>query len=132
MALAGSAGVRIGWGEVKVVEKVTGYKKVKFFTHENAGYGDVNLPELQMHTTSFWLTLREDTVASFGVARAEVIEALRGAGVALEAVATLALMCEPSDVGRTLGDGGDRENRAEPDAPLPGRDPHSKRTGSVD
>src|SRR5204863_1561931 len=35
----------IGWGEVKVIEKVTGYKKVKFFTHENAGYGDVHLPE---------------------------------------------------------------------------------------
>src|SRR5690606_14995774 len=44
-------------GDVKVLEKVTGYKKIKFFTHENAGYGDVHLPEIQMHTTSFWLTL---------------------------------------------------------------------------
>jgi DEAD/DEAH box helicase domain-containing protein len=124
------SGAPIGWGEVKVVEKITGYKKVKFFTHENAGYGDVNLPELQMHTTSFWLTLREDTIASFGVARAEVVEALRGAGVALEAVATLALMCEPSDIGRTLGDGA--EGGEDPGAPLPGRDPHGKRTGGID
>ncbi len=37
-----------------VVEKVVGYKKIKFFTHENAGYGDVHLPEMQMHTP--WLT----------------------------------------------------------------------------
>ena len=49
----------VAWGEVSVVEKVTGYKKIKFFTHENAGYGDVHLPEQQMHTISFWLTVPE-------------------------------------------------------------------------
>ena len=48
---------RRGWGEVSVVEKVVGYKKIKFYTHENAGYGDVRLPEMQMHTTAFWLTV---------------------------------------------------------------------------
>lgn len=124
----GRGATPIGWGEVKVVERVTGYKKVKFFTHENAGYGDVNLPELQMHTTSFWLTLPEGEVEALGAPRAEVVEALRGAGVALEAVATLALMCEPSDIGRTLGDGTGDEHSAS----LPGRDPHSGRTGGLD
>ncbi len=94
-----------GFGEVKVVEKVTGYKKIKFFTHENAGYGDVHLPEMQMHTTSFWLSLSESLVESFGVPRADVIEAMRGAGLALETVSSLALMCEPRDINRTLGDG---------------------------
>ncbi len=54
--------VEIGFGEVKVIEKVTGYKKIKFFTHENTGYGDVHLPEMQMHTTSFWLSLPERIV----------------------------------------------------------------------
>jgi DEAD/DEAH box helicase domain-containing protein len=117
-----------GWGEVKVVERVTGYKKVKFFTHENAGYGEVNLPEIQMHTTSFWLTLRESLVESLGAPRAQVVEALRGAGAALEVVATLALMCEPSDVSRTLGDG----SADETGGALPGRDPHGGRTGGVD
>jgi DEAD/DEAH box helicase domain-containing protein len=135
-ASAKLAAAPIGWGEVKVVERVTGYKKVKFFTHENAGYGDVNLPELQMHTTSFWITLRESQVERFEAPRAEVIEALRGAGVALEAVATLALMCEPSDVGRTLGDGAEgaegADGDAAPGAPLPGRDPHGGRTGGLD
>src|SRR5262249_27801992 len=28
---------RASWGEVSVVEKVVGYKKIKFHTHENAG-----------------------------------------------------------------------------------------------
>ena len=44
---------------MSVVEKITGYKKMKFHTHENAGYGDVRLPDMQMHTTSFWITVPE-------------------------------------------------------------------------
>lgn len=95
----------IGHGDVKVVEKVTGYKKIKFFTHENAGYGDVHLPEMQMHTTSFWLTLQEALVASLPYPRATVVDGLRGLGAALETAATVALMCDPRDLGRTLGNG---------------------------
>jgi DEAD/DEAH box helicase domain-containing protein len=93
-----------GWGEVAIVEKVVGYKKIKFFTHENAGYGDVRLPEMQMHTTAFWLTLPKTIVASLDAGRNSAIDALRGIGIALETVATLALMCDPRDIGATLGD----------------------------
>jgi DEAD/DEAH box helicase domain-containing protein len=93
-----------GWGEVAIVEKVVGYKKIKFYTHENAGYGDVRLPEMQMHTTAFWLTPPEE-VAHRPWGRAATIDGLRGLGVALETVATLALMCDPRDLGTTLGDG---------------------------
>jgi DEAD/DEAH box helicase domain-containing protein len=93
-----------GWGEVAVVEKVVGYKKIRFHTHENAGYGDVRLPEMQMHTTAFWLTIPERCSAFAGVDRSMVIDALRGVGAALETVATLALMCDPRDLGTTLGE----------------------------
>jgi DEAD/DEAH box helicase domain-containing protein len=92
-----------GWGDVAVVEKVVGYKKIKFFTHENAGYGDVRLPEMQMHTTAFWLTVPESVCESFPAGRAAAIEGLRAVGVALEAMAALALMCDPRDLGITLG-----------------------------
>ncbi len=97
-------------GEVRVVEKVTGYKKVKYFTHENAGYGDVHLPDMQMHTTSFWLTLTDERFSSLGVPRATLVAALRAAGKALETTATLALMCEPEDINRSVQDGGHEEN----------------------
>ncbi len=93
-----------GWGEVSVVEKVVGYKKIKFFTHENAGYGDVRLPEMQMHTTAFWLTVPEERVRGYPYGRAAAISGLRGLGMALETVATLALMCDPRDLGATLGE----------------------------
>ncbi|MEN9577256.1 MAG: hypothetical protein RJA70_265 [Pseudomonadota bacterium] len=114
--LAGAGRARIGLGEVKVIEKVTGYKKIKYFTHENAGYGEVHLPEMQMHTTSFWLSLPEALVTALSPSRAALIDALRAAGVALETVSTLALMCEPRDINRTLGDGYDSEPGS-----LPGR-----------
>ncbi len=93
----------VGWGEVCVTEKIVGYKKVKFHTHENAGYGDVRLPDIDKHTVSFWLTLPAWLCASLGRARA--IEGLRGAGHALELCATLALMCDPHDIGRAIEDG---------------------------
>lgn len=94
-----------GWGEVKVLEKVTGYKKIKFFTHENSGYGDVHLPEMEMHTTSYFVTVPESFLAEIDAPRPLLVDALRGFGHALETVATLALMCDPRDLGQSLGDG---------------------------
>ncbi|MEI9951423.1 MAG: Zn-binding domain-containing protein [Pseudomonadota bacterium] len=120
----------LGFGDVKVVEKVTGYKKIKFFTHENAGYGDVHLPEMQMHTTSFWLTLPEAVLASLPYPRATVIDGLRGVGGALETVSTLAMMCDPRDLGQTLGDGG--LPGGDGALAAPGRDFHAGRTGGFD
>jgi DEAD/DEAH box helicase domain-containing protein len=125
---------RIGFGDVKVVEKVTGYKKIKFFTHENAGYGDVHLPEMQMHTTSFWLTLPESVVSELALPRASVVAGLRGVGKALGTVCAVALMCDPRDLGRTIGDGGTEGGAATPDAVdlPPGRDPLDDRVGGFD
>jgi DEAD/DEAH box helicase domain-containing protein len=92
-----------GWGEVSIVEKVVGYKKIKFYTHENAGYGDVRLHEMEMHTTAFWVTLPEPTCAAITAGPAAAIDALYGIGAALEIVATVAMMCDPRDLGATLG-----------------------------
>jgi len=103
-----------GWGEVAIIEKIVGYKKIKFYTHENAGYGDIRLPEMQMHTMAFWVTVPEPLCCGVTGGRAAAIDALRGAGVALETVATLALMCDPRDLGTTLGDAD-----LEGEAPLP-------------
>ena len=44
--------VRRNWGEVTVVAKTHMYKKIKFHTHENIGWGQIHLPEQEMHTTA--------------------------------------------------------------------------------
>ena len=48
---------RLLHGEVHVVSRVVGFKKIKFYTNENVGSGELDLPEQQMHTTSYWLTI---------------------------------------------------------------------------
>ena len=122
----GKYGAQIAWGDVSVVEKVVGFKKIKFWTHENSGYGDVTLPDMQMHTTSFWLTVPESMCEALGVGRATAIDGLRGIAVALELAASLALMCDGRDINHTLGD--KSEGAAPPEkrggqGPKPGFDP---------
>jgi DEAD/DEAH box helicase domain-containing protein len=97
-------GAVYGRGDVSVVEKVVGYKKIRYHTHENVGYGEVNLPQMQMHTSAFWLTVPESIVLRQGVLRAQVIDAMRGIAHALHTVASVGLMTDPSDLGTTIGD----------------------------
>lgn len=51
-------------GEIAVTTQVTGFKKVRWFTHENLGGGMVSLPPTELHTTGYWLALEEETVES--------------------------------------------------------------------
>lgn len=126
------------WGDIKVLERITGYKKIKFFTHENSGYGDVHLPEMQMHTTSYWLTVPERLLSRFSAPRALLIDALRGLGQALETVASLMLMCDPRDINQCLGDG-EQDLEGSGSTQPAGREPRavassstSARTGQLD
>jgi DEAD/DEAH box helicase domain-containing protein len=51
-------------GEVHVLSRVVGFKKIKFYTNENVGSGELDLPEQQMHTSSYWLTIPADVMSS--------------------------------------------------------------------
>ena len=51
-------------GEVHVVSRVVGFKKIKFYTNENVGSGELDLPEQQMHTTAYWLTIPAGVMAA--------------------------------------------------------------------
>ena len=106
--------VPFAWGEVSVVEKVAGYKKIKFQTHENAGYGEVRLPEMQMHTTAFWLSLGDARAFADIAPPAQLVDGLRGLGIALETVATFTLMCDARDIGMTLADASAVHGDADP------------------
>jgi DEAD/DEAH box helicase domain-containing protein len=89
-------------GEVLVGLKVVGFKKVKFDTHENIGYGEVHLPEVEMHTTATWLTVPDEIIERFDLGREAVVDALRGLGRALHTVAALRMMCAGGDIGLTV------------------------------
>lgn len=50
-------------GEILVTSRVIGYRKIRWDTHENLGFGDVSLPPSELATTGYWVALSEDTVA---------------------------------------------------------------------
>jgi len=49
-------------GEISVTSQVIGYRKVKWFTHEQLGLEDLCLPPTELLTTGYWLALTEETV----------------------------------------------------------------------
>ncbi|HEY3522921.1 MAG TPA: DEAD/DEAH box helicase [Candidatus Limnocylindrales bacterium] len=83
-------------GEVMVASLVTLFKKLKFGTDENVGWGPIDLPELELQTTAYWLTAE---TTSGGWRRADLDVALLGAGRAIQTVAAVLLMVDPRDLG---------------------------------
>jgi DEAD/DEAH box helicase domain-containing protein len=83
-------------GEVMVSSLVSMFKKLKFGTDENLGWGPVHLPEIELQTTAYWLMLG---AAAEGWSRAELDVALLGVGRAIQAVAAVLLMVDPRDLG---------------------------------
>ncbi|MHB8460112.1 MAG: DEAD/DEAH box helicase [Candidatus Limnocylindrales bacterium] len=83
-------------GEVMVASLATIYKKLRFTTNENIGWGRIHLPEIELQTTAYWLTLGRPEGAW---SRRELDIALLGAGRAIQAVAAILLMVDPRDLG---------------------------------
>jgi DEAD/DEAH box helicase domain-containing protein len=95
-AEAAVTGGRRVHGEVMVASLVTLFKKLKFGTDENVGWGPIDLPELELQTTAYWLTAERLT----GQWRREELDiAMLGAGRAIQAVAAVLLMVDPRDLG---------------------------------
>ncbi|MBL7095318.1 DEAD/DEAH box helicase [candidate division KSB1 bacterium] len=89
------------YGEVSVITVATKYKKIKFHTHENIGMGPIHLPELEMHTTSYWLEFDGDTAVSLKISEAEMADALKALANVLGNVAPFYIMADPGDL-RTI------------------------------
>ena len=96
-------------GEVHVVSRVVGFKKIKFYTNENVGSGDLDLPEQQMHTTSYWLMIPADVLDALPYAADDRRDGVVGLSFALGQVAQLLLMCERHDIGISI-DAGDPDS----------------------
>jgi DEAD/DEAH box helicase domain-containing protein len=91
-------------GDVLVRSQVVGFKKIKFFTNENIGDGKLELPENEMHTTSYWITLERPLLESLSYSVSERQSGMFGLLHALRSVATLLLMCDGRDLGTAIGE----------------------------
>jgi DEAD/DEAH box helicase domain-containing protein len=97
-------------GEVHVVSRVVGFKKIKFYTNENVGSGELDLPEQQMHTTAYWFTIPARVMAQLPYASDDRRDGVVGLAFAMQQIAQLLLMCDRHDVGLSLDsiDGNER------------------------
>jgi DEAD/DEAH box helicase domain-containing protein len=82
-------------GEVMVNAMATLFKKIKFETHENLGWGKIHLPEAELHTMAYWAQWQPTTLP---YNNEEWESALMGAANALRHAASLLCMCATSDL----------------------------------
>ncbi|WP_213974351.1 DEAD/DEAH box helicase [Tepidanaerobacter acetatoxydans] len=82
-------------GEVMVTSLATMFKKIKFFTHENLGFGHIHLPPEEMHTTAYWLSIPENINE---LSQEEMESGLLGLCNVMVNIAPLYLMCDPKDI----------------------------------
>lgn len=90
------------FGYILVKSQPQRFKKIRFHTHENLGYGEIHLPEDEMHTRSVAVLFSEKTVAGRCFAmlaschRHLVMSRL---GYLLRNVAPVFLLCDVRDLG---------------------------------
>lgn len=89
-------GMRVRFGEVMTAAKATIFKKIRLHTHENMGWGEIHLPEYEMHTAAYWVSLPAELTE--GYSQDELQSALVGLGSLLKGLAPMYLMCDPQDL----------------------------------
>jgi DEAD/DEAH box helicase domain-containing protein len=111
---AGGEGAVATHGDVHVSSRVVGFKKIKFYTNENVGSGELDLPEQQMHSTAYWLSVPRPVMQALPFSKDEKRDGVVGLGFAMKHVATLLLMCDGRDVGLAFGQGDDAQGETGP------------------
>ena len=71
-----------------VVSRVVGFKKIKFYTNENVGSGELDLPEQQMHTTAYWLEMPRAIISALPYATDDRRDGIFGLAFAMKQVAS--------------------------------------------
>ncbi|MFW6138759.1 MAG: DEAD/DEAH box helicase, partial [Spirochaetota bacterium] len=83
--------------EVLVRTIAVKYKKIKFGTHENIGWGEINLPSTEIHTRSLVLSFSGELFA--GLSRDECESLLLSVSNLLKNISPLFVMTDPRDIG---------------------------------
>ncbi len=90
-------------GDVRLNRQIVGFKKIKFYSMENVGAGNLSMPEQEMHTTAFWLHFPAAFLAKFAdLTPAERQGGMVGLSALLRTVGALHVMCDPRDLGVSI------------------------------
>lgn len=86
------------FGDVRVDITVPKYKKVKFETQESIGYGDIDLPQYELHTQAAWWTFRPETADWLALRGLDLGSGLKGMAWLVGNVAPLFVMSDRRDL----------------------------------
>lgn len=90
-------------GEVHLVRRIAGYMKIRYYTHDNVGFGNITLPDYEMHTTAVWWQVEAEALQRAFTQPWRALDGFLGAAYAMHFVAALLTMSEPRDLGRAVG-----------------------------
>ncbi|MBE3583084.1 MAG: DEAD/DEAH box helicase [Limnochordaceae bacterium] len=95
-----------GFGAVDIFFAPYMFKKIRFSTRENVGYGLIQgLPTRTLHTLGVWLAPGQQARRLVEAAGLSAAEGLLGLANTLAEVVPLYAMCDPADVGTTVDTG---------------------------
>ena len=98
-----AGGIKVAHGDVRLNRQIVGFKKIKFYTMENVGAGNLSMPEQEMHTTAFWLHFPAAFLARFtDLSPTDRQGGLVALGALLRTVGALGVMCDPRDLGVSI------------------------------
>ncbi|MDJ0765553.1 MAG: DEAD/DEAH box helicase [Myxococcota bacterium] len=94
----------VAFSDLTVMQTIAGFKKIRFHTHENLGYGPLDLPPMTLETEGAWLTPSD---ALYNLLNSQydpgaLARGFAGFAHALHQVACLHLMCDPGDVSHAV------------------------------
>ena len=96
----GDAGAVLG--DALVRTQVTKFKKLRFQSHENIGFGDISQGEEEMHTRALALMFGGESGGLLAAAGEEAAaSALAGAGQLIRQISGVFLLCDARDLGVT-------------------------------
>jgi DEAD/DEAH box helicase domain-containing protein len=85
-------------GTVLVTTLVPMFKKIRYYTGENVGAGEIRLPSEQMGTGACWIDVGERLASEMRIMEGGRSQALRGVAALLRAVAPVFLRCDRADL----------------------------------
>jgi len=94
----GAGGYELHRGEVGVKTLATVYKKIRFYTRENVGAGEIGLPPEEMDTTAAWMLLDPRTAIELGLDDPRHAGGWSGLAYLLRHLLPVYLGCNVSDV----------------------------------
>ncbi len=86
------------FGDVRVDIVVPKFKKIKFETQETVGYGDIDLPQYELHTQAAWWTFKPECKDWLEKQGLDLGSALKGMAWLIGNVASLYVMSDPRDL----------------------------------